>query len=548
MNDVPNDPPLVATRQGAMRGVRLANGVAAFLGVPYGEDTGGANRFRPPRPHDPWTEIRDCTAFGESCTQGTPTLPEDDPASTKGLALPSGEDCLVLNVWTPSLTTGGARPVMVWLHGGGLRVGSGSHPVTDGANLSAHGGVVVVSLNHRLNIFGHLYLGEICGPDFSGSGVSALLDIILALEWVKDHIAAFGGDPGNVTFFGESGGGRKVCCLMAMPAAKGLFHRAIVQSGAHTRGVPAALATRLAVRLFEHLGLRVGDVEALQRIGDDDLFARSEALFDEIDDPLLPSGAAGRWLFSPVVDGAHLPADPWSPASPLSRDIPLLIGSNKDEAALGLATTKDAGAAISDAQLLARLSALVGDRAAGLMAVHQCNRPAETNWDHLVAINSEDRRLLSIEIALQKSRQGAAPAFLYAFTWESNNGFFKAAHTMEIPFVFRNVDSTSITGTRSDRNELADIMSGVWLAFARTGNPNCSLVPPWKPYDEADRATMILDVPARVESDWRREERLAWGALPPLPWEAGSLITPPASDGSLDQPGVASPPERSPAR
>jgi para-nitrobenzyl esterase len=525
-----NDGPLAATHQGMVRGVRLANGVAAFLGLPYGANTGHANRFRPPRPHPAWAGIRDCTAFGESCTQGTPTLPEDDPASTKGLALASGEDCLTLNVWMPSQgttpgTLNGTRPVMVWLHGGGFRVGSGSHPVTNGANLAAYGDVVVVSLNHRLNIFGHLHLGEICGPEYSGSGVAGLLDIVLALEWVKDNIAVFGGDARNITLFGESGGGRKVCCLMAMPAANGLFHRAIVQSGAHTRGVPAALATRLATRLFEHLGLRVGDVEALQRIGPDDLFARSEAFFDTIDDPLLPSGTAGHWLFSPVVDGQHLPADPWSPASPISRDSPLLIGTNKDEAALTLAQAEDAGAPISDAQLLARLSNTLGTRASELIAVHRRNRPTESNWDHLVAISSEDRRLLSIEIALQKSKQAAAPAFLYAFTWESNNGLFKAAHTMEIPFVFRNVDSTSITGSRSDRYELADIVSSSWLAFARTGNPSCTLLPPWRSYDEAGRHTMILDVPPALVRDWRREERIVWNALPSLPWESGSLIT-----------------------
>ena len=514
--------PIARATQGMLRGHTLSNGVNAFLGIPYGADTGGARRFRPPQPAMAWDGIRDAHGFGPSCPQGKPTLPEDDPASTRGHDWPVGEDCLVLNVWTPAHDDAGSRPVMVWIHGGAFRMGTGSHPVTDGANLAAHGDVVVVSLNHRLNVFGHLFLGELCGPEFAASGVAGQLDIILALQWVHDNIAAFGGDPGNVTVFGESGGGRKISLLMAMPAAQGLFHRAIIQSGAHTRGIPREVAARVALRFSEHLGLRPGDLEGLQAIPADVLFERSDAFFDTVQDPLIPRGALGRWLLSPSVDGVHLPTDPCAADCSLMPAVPLLIGSNKDEAALTLARAPGAGH-LTEAEMHQRLQPVLGERTGAVIAAHRGHRPAQAAWDTYVTIASEDRRLLSIELAQHRSAQGRAPVFMYYFTWESDYGLFRAAHTMEIPFVFRTLHSTAIVGQRPDREALSDIVSNAWIAFARNGNPG---MPDWRPYDAATRATMFLDVPARMENDPYRNERLAWGGAPtPLPWEENSLLS-----------------------
>lgn len=418
---------------------------------------------------------------------------------------------------------------MLWLHGGGFNGGAASSPWCDGENLARRGDVVIVSINHRLNVFGFLFLDDLCGPEFTGSGVAGMLDIVLALEWVRDNIEAFGGDPSNVTVFGESGGGRKVCVLMGMPSARGLFHRAIVESGAHPRCVDRATAGRLATRIFEGLGLRPGDAEALQAIPPGELHSRVMEVIANVDDPELP--ASRGMLLSPAVDGHHLPAHPFDPASPWGQDIPMIIGTNKDEMAWTLAAATDAGH-VSEEALVNRLRRVFGTRTEAVIEAHRRNGPDLTPWDLLVQITSEDRRLLSIEIAERKSQQhaaGGAPVYLYLFTWESNYGLFKAAHTMEIPFVFRNVDRTALVGTRPDRYTLQDTMSDTWIAFARTGRPDNAAIPDWRPFGAGDRATMIFDVPPRLASDPMREERLAWGDLrPSLPFEGAAFVgTPP---------------------
>jgi para-nitrobenzyl esterase len=280
---------------------------------------------------------------------------------------------------------------------------------------------------------------------------------------------------------------------------------------------------------FAHLGLAAGDVGTLQAMPFAGLFDQFQQFLAGGFNAELPGAA--QWLLSPVVDGVHLPAHPWDPASPVGRDVPLIIGTNKDEAALTLAQAPDAGQ-LTEQALLERIRAVLGARSEAVLAAHRRSRPQETPWEALATISSEDRRLLSIEIATGKAAQRAAPVYMYYFTWESNFGFFRAAHTMEIPFVFRNLDATSVVGTREDRHALSDVMSNAWLAFSRNGDPNHAGVPVWRPYDTESRATMIFDSPSRLENDPRREERLAWGnERVPMPWEGGSFVASVASGG-----------------
>ncbi len=516
--------PVVDTREGPVIGRALGNGVACFLGVPYGGPTDGVQRFRAPEPAPARTEPLDASRYGPACPQGADAMRDDDPASTNGLGLSFSENCLSLNIWTPACD-GKKRPVLVWMHGGAFRFGSGAHPITEGDQLAAYGDAVVVTLNHRLGVFGHLYLDELCGAEFAGSGMAGQLDLVLALEWVRDNIESFGGDPDCVTVFGESGGGRKICTLMAMPSAKGLFHRAIVQSGAHVHGIPRALAHRVAERFLAWLGIAPSDVAKLQSMPDSELFSAGERFFDEVDDPEIPKGAAGRWLFSPVIDGRALPHGPWDAAPEVSRDVPLLIGSNKDEAAYFLFRDPKFET-LSEAELHERVTRVLGERAGPIIAAHRAARPDETPWDIFVTIASEDRRLLSIEIADKKAAQGGAPAYLYFMTWETDHERFRSAHTLEIPFVFRTTDRTVLAGTRPDREALRDHLSDAWLAFARTGSPTTPHAPDWPAFDAGTRATMILDTPPRVEQDPWKAERLAWGAEPvSMPWQQASFVS-----------------------
>jgi len=321
----------VATRAGLVRG-QTEGGIHSFKGVPYGAPTSGANRFMPPRPVQPWAGVREAVAYGPIAPQlsrdgAAAASPIDDARGQEG------EDCLVLNVFTPGADAAG-RPVMFWCHGGGFISGSGG-AAYDGSNLARRGDVVVVTINHRLNGLGFLHLGDIGGPEFAASGNVGMLDIVAALEWVRDNIAAFGGDPANVTVFGESGGGRKTAVLMAMPAAKGLFHRAIIESGPELRVNERPYATELAEAVLSELGLKPSQLEELQRLPLKRVMAALGAASAK-----MPSSNA-RGGFRPVVDGTVLPSHPFSPAAPpISTDIPLLVGFNKTEATLFLAGDK----------------------------------------------------------------------------------------------------------------------------------------------------------------------------------------------------------------
>ncbi|MCK9496572.1 MAG: carboxylesterase family protein, partial [Dehalococcoidia bacterium] len=415
----------------------------------------------------------------------------------------AGEDCLIANIWTPA-PDGGKRPVMVWLHGRGFAEGAGSEGWYDGTNLALNGDVVVVTLNHRLNVFGYLHLTEVGGEAFAGSGVAGILDLAEALRWVRDNIEAFGGDPGNVTIFGESGGGRKVCSLLAMPSAEGLFHRAIVQSSVMLRATDPERATAFARALIAEAGLAEGDVAGLQALP-----------FEQLTEAYQRTQKAQQgFQCAPTIDAAyfpHHPHDPEGEPAPSSLRVPLMIGTNKDEMALFMARHPKRRK-LTEPELHEELQKTYGDRWQEILDTYRRSRPDDTPWDLLVGIESEPRRLAANQVVEMRHRAGAAPTYLYLFDWESDflGGLFKAAHAMEIPFVFDNAGIVPMTGERTDRGALGKLMSTTWAAFARDADPKHDGLPRWEPFDPGRRATMVFDVPAHAEDDPRSEERRVW--------------------------------------
>ena len=511
--------PTVETMFGRLRGVAMA-GVSAFLGIAYASPPVPPHRFKAPRPATPWAEVREADGFGPQARQVLfpfldPAL-ADDPAhaltrdyhrGVETASLPYDEDCLYLNVWTPGAA--GRRPVMVWLHGGGFAAGAGSWGWSSGEVMAAAQDVVVVTLNHRLNIFGFLCLDGVGGRAAGYVPNAGMLDIVMAMEWVRDNIAAFGGDPGNVTIFGQSGGGMKVSTLMAMPAARGLFHKVIVQSGPFLRGVPLARADDVAGRMLAHFGVGLGGLQALSV----DTVLEGFASVRE--------GAIGvPRQFGPVVDGDSLLGDPFEPAaSALAAGIPMLIGATTEEVTslIGFADPSIYG--ITAEQLVPRLAAYCGctaAAAAAVVAVYRAARPGETPARLFAAIASDWR--FGHASTVQATRQAAqAPVFAYVLSWQSpvQGGRMGAAHNLCMPLVFGRDKAPGITGAGTAHHALADAVQAAWANFARSGNPNHAGLPAWPPYDAASRATMILDTACRVVRDPAAAERRAQDSLPP---------------------------------
>ncbi len=506
--------PVVPTTNGDLRGL-LDDGIYTFLGVRYAAPPVGALRFMAPQTLKPAAGISFVGRLGHSAMQlssggGAVTYPGiigaalDQAFGSRGDVLIQGEDCLVLNVWTSGFRPR-ARPVMVWFHGGGFNYGSGSWPAYDGHNLAKNHEVVVVTVNHRLNAFGYLNLAELGGESYKQSGNAGQLDLVAALEWVRDNIEQFGGDPGNVTIFGQSGGGAKVCTLMAMPSAKGLFHKAIVQSGSSIQSGSPENSAATAKAILEKLQIGPKDIKKLHYVHADDLLAAATAV---------PA------RYGPIMDGAVVANHPFEPkASPLAADVPVMVGYTKDEVTLynvGFDWWRD----LKEEDLIARLEKSANERPFGggnpigdpkpfveaYRELHPGNAPRYLYTDVLGtrAFSS------AATLAERKSVQGGAPAYLYEFAWEApvEEGIMKAPHTAEIPFVFDNVDKAPIwLGTDSETRRLGQKMSAVWVAFARTGDPNTKAMPKWAPYTAEARTSMYFSADSEIRNDYRGKVR-----------------------------------------
>lgn len=491
---------IVKTQQGKLEGQRDKSSYS-FLGIHYGADTGGKNRFLPPKPPESWSGVRKADQMGNRCPQPEIHMPGEMGTVLSFSDLPISEDCLVLNVWTPKLHDHGKRPVMVWLHGGGFFLGSGGDKYYEGANLSGKNDVVVVTLNHRLGAFGFLYLGDAAGPEYRSSELVGMLDIVQALHWVKDNIAQFGGDPNNVTVFGQSGGGGKVSALTAMPSAKGLFQKGIIESGAAVRLGTIADATVTRDKVLANLNMKTVDMDKLLSVSTAELNAAS--------------AKAGLLAYFPPVDGIILPTNPFDPvASPLSAGIPIMVGSTKDEAT-NVFLTDPTWQTMTDADLLKRVSASVGpELAPKVIEMYRAAAPSDKPmhlWTSIVTDQMFGHN--TFLLAERKVEQHGAPVYVYRIEWNSPvlGGKLRSPHAVELPFVFDNVDvSAGLVGAGPTQDRMAKLMSETFAAFARTGNPNVKGYPHWPAYTLAKRETFIYDIPPRVESDPHKAFRVFW--------------------------------------
>ncbi len=493
---------VVETADGKLRGGH-SRGALAFKGIPYGGSVAGPNRFKPAPPVAPWTGVRDALALGTPAPQAANTVyGEREPHP--------GEECLVLNVWTPAID-GRRRPVLFYNHGGGFSTGSAGSVAQDGGQLAANHDVVVVASNHRLGIMGYLYLGELGGDPASGN--VGMMDIVEALRWVHRNITAFGGDPHNVTVFGESGGGAKTSALMAMPSAHGLFHKAGVMSGPMLRVTEKAQATETARAVLDLLEIPPDQLQRLADLPLEQLLAAQNGSGPSGRTARLPGG------FGPMLDGAIISQHPFVPGpAPYVSHVPLLIGQNRDEATFFFWQNPEVFK-MDDAAMEARLQSQFGaDRANAILAVFRRERPHATPVELFIAISTCGMWGGTLAEAESKVRQHGAPVYMYRFDYESNypikgtDWTLRAGHATEIQAKFENADLGGLLGTKPDRFEAARNFGEVWTSFARTGHPHAPGAPRWTAYNLDTRATMLVDVRCTLVNDPNKAEREVWQA------------------------------------
>jgi para-nitrobenzyl esterase len=504
---------VVKTELGNLRGVDRGRHLA-FLGVPFAAPPVGPRRFSAPAPVEGWSGVRDATAFGPSALQSDHAIPGFAASGA------TGEDCLYLDVYTPA--TEGARPVMLWIHGGGFTHGTGSEPLYDGGHLAERGDVVVVAIHYRLAALGYADLVAHGGAEWGAVANPGQLDQVAALEWVRDHIERFGGDPGNVTIFGQSAGGGAVATLLTMPSARGLFRRAVIQSsGGRLR--PRERATALAGALLDELGIDRDDSRAILDLPAD---AIVEAQVRAVE-TLRAQGVEASW--GPVVDGEVVPETPLEAVQAgAAADVPLMLGNNRDEVKQFVAMDRNRQQ-VADGDLPSEVAQSLPGGAAGdvatatqLIEVYRSSRDAlglpTTNNDLLDAIDTDARfRIPGIELALAQ-REHQPSTFVYLFTHESpaRRGALGACHSLEMPFVFGSLDAPTqdrFAGTGPDVEALSARMMDAWTSFARSGNPSHAGIGGWDPYTEDDRCTMVFGPETGRATAPFEAERAAWAAI-----------------------------------
>jgi para-nitrobenzyl esterase len=511
---IPAPSPVVQTRNGPVQGL-VENGICAFKGIRYGAAPIGKRRFMPPEPAEAWTTIFDATDFGAPAMQMASSVTAT-ATTDAGLQMhrvfttPSelkimNEDCLYLNVWTPGADSK-KRPVMVWFHGGGFAYGSGAQPIYQCDGLARFGNVVTVSVNHRLNVFGYLHLGDLMGSAYASSGTVGMQDLVLSLQWIRDNIANFGGDPDNVMIMGQSGGGQKVCILLAMESAKGLFHKASIQSGANPSVGRKDRANEAAQRLLAELKVAPGDIAALQALPAQTILAAASKLNI--------GGAGGS---GPILDGVAITRDSFLPDAPdASANVPILVGWCKDEWTIFTASEPWFGR-MTEAQLQERIMPM-GEAGQKLLAAYRKVYPDYSPtylWEQMLSARVMQG---SQFVAERKAAKGAAPAYVWFMTWEtpSNGGVLKTPHTMEIPFALYSFDKVRFfVGDGPQPQRMAEQIAGAWVAFARTGNPDHPGIPHWPAFNAAVRPVMEFNLKSRITNDPLSEVRQILAQLPP---------------------------------